>query len=80
MDLFNGRMGTGNGAQVKPETLRTYATIFEMPYTDHHGFKQHASSICMEMARCARLVADAIERDDPYLPPGWRNVQPKEST
>lgn len=59
---------------MKPEKLRAYARLFEAFHTDSDCV------IFKEMAQCARIVADAIERDDPYLPPGWRNAQPKEST
>lgn len=60
---------------MKPETLRLYADIFELRRRDPVNSQMlPAPSICMEMAQCARIVADAIERDDPNLPPGWRNV------
>jgi hypothetical protein len=59
---------------MKPETLRTYAAIFSMPYRGHDGRMYPATSVALAMAQCAIIVAEAIERDDPNLPPGWRDV------
>lgn len=57
-------------------TLRTYAEIYEQARTrnvDRGGVIHiHSpSDISLVTVKCLRLVADAIDRRDPYLPKEW---------
>lgn len=44
----------------KPETLRTYALIFESPKECHDGRVRPASQACKAAAEALRFQADAI--------------------
>jgi hypothetical protein len=49
--------------------LRLYASVFEKPRRDPVNGMHPPSEFCTAAAICLRIIADAIERRDPFLPP-----------
>lgn len=55
------------------EALRDYARIFAKRRRYKPGGVMHdPGEISLAASECCRMVADAIDRADTYLPPEWR--------
>lgn len=58
---------------MNPDTLRTYAAVLRLPYRGVDGKMHMAGEVMMIAAEAMDFMARAIERDDPRVPPGYRN-------
>ena len=64
-----------------PDTLRTYAAIFEKPYRDGRGVVHPAGEACKAAARALRFLADALEPSEAVIDAGlavtaaWHNLE-----
>lgn len=64
---------TAPETSAKADVLRFTAAIFEKPRRDPVSGTLHPpTELCRDAATCCRFIADAIDRNDPYLPPAWR--------
>lgn len=57
----------------RAELFRAYSRIMALPRRVPGGM-QPATTICMAASECFRIVADAIDRNDPNLPREWRST------